>query len=72
MEDYSWLDQFDQYDKINALFKQFNIHTYAYEQPLMLELGMVDNQYTVHVAYSDLINERYIDNSLFDNDLFRQ
>ena len=72
LEDYSWLDQFDQYDKINALFKQFNIHTYAYEQPLMLELGMVDNQYTVHVAYSDLINERYIDNSLFDNDLFRQ
>ena len=72
LEDYSWLDQFNQYDKINALFKQFNIHTYAYEQPLMLELGMVDNQYAVHVAYSDLINERYIDNSLFDNDLFRQ
>ena len=33
----------------------------------MLELGMVNNQYTVHVAYSDLINERYIDNSLFDD-----
>ena len=72
LEDYSWLDQFNQYDKINALFKQFNIHTYAYEQSILLELGMVDYQYAIHVAYSDLINERYVNNSLLSNQLFNQ